>query len=353
MSPFEAAYDVLMTSEADPFESAYDALESEIQDPFEEAYESLSDSAPVSAVQPGAVEGVPAALSQRRESHPLDVDEFLDDIASGNLGANVAHASDGSPIALAEQQLQDELAAEGERKPLRDVARDIGQAVKEVPKGLARGIQQAEGAVGSAIEMGGDWIDAQQRQWKNLFYESPIGQRILEKRKQDYIKEHGFREWSEDKLSATPESVGQKVSDFGRDVHDFWNEAAATGWEKRDPKIYEGEFIENPSVARVVGGVSESAPTMLMAMGLSAAGQPGAGAVLLAGSESLPVYTEAKRMGASEQDAFSYALLTGIGTAALERVGLDAIMGKNPMVDKLVQKMGAKWYAGVLAACRT
>lgn len=215
----------------------------------------------------------------------------------------------------------------------------------EIPKGVARGTEQTLGTVGNAIEAVGDYLSAQQRQFKDLFYRSPIGQRVLERRREKYVKEQGM---PVDKLTEAPQTAGQKTEEFGQFISDYWNEAANTGWEKRDPRIYGGTFLENPSAARLVGGAAESTPTMLAAIGLSAAGQPGAGAALLAGTESLPMYSEAKKMGASEGDAFSYALLSGIGTAALERVGLDAIMGKNKVLQGLIKKMGRNWVAGAV-----
>jgi DNA repair protein RadC len=226
------------------------------------------------------------------------------------------------------------------------IAEDV---LKDTPKqvlpALARGIQQAEGAFGSLIEMGGDYMNRQQRQFKDIFYRSPIGERILEKRRAAFKASGQERV---DTIAETPATLGQEVSEFGQDVSAFWEEAANTGWEKRDERIFGGKFTENPSLARVIGGAVESSPTMLMAMGMSVAGAPGAGAVLLAGSEALPQYSEAKRNGKSEKDAFNYALLSGIGTAALEKVGLDAVMGKNPYVKQLIAKMGEKWVAGAL-----
>lgn len=223
---------------------------------------------------------------------------------------------------------------------------DLKQALPEVPKGFARGYEQANAAVGSGVEGVGDWLDAQGRMWKRLYYESPIGQKVLERRRERYIAEHGSL--PEPSITAAPETLGGKVSDAGQDIYEFWQEAVNTGWERRNPEVYAGTLRENPSITRIVGGASESAPTMLSALALSAAGAPGMGLTLLTASEALPTYTEAKRMGASEGDAFSYALLSGIGTAALERVGINSILGKSPAVNALVEKMGQKWVAGAL-----
>lgn len=222
---------------------------------------------------------------------------------------------------------------------------DLRKAVPEIPKSFARGLQNIEGAVGSAIEASGDYIDTQKRQWNAIFHESPIGKVIAARRRKEAYDNGYVRQ---DTLRAGEKTVGQKVSSFGEDVYDFWREAANTGWEKRDPKVYEGSFMENPSLTRIVGGAGESAPTMIGALALTAGGAPNMGLALLTASETLPIYTEAKRKGASEGDAFSYALLSGIGTAALERVGINSIMGKNPAVNKLIEKMGQNWVAGAL-----
>lgn len=232
-----------------------------------------------------------------------------------------------------------------DRDNIAKTAIDIIGSQQEVRKGVARGAQQTLRAVGSGIEAVGDYIDNVGSNLRQTFYQSPLGERIIEKRRKEFIASGGR---IEDTLRATPKSAGDKISEFGKFVHDFWSEAASTGWEKRDPKVFAGSFTDNPSFSRLAGTTGEAVPTMLGAIGLSYAGMPNAGAVLLAGSEALPVYTEAKEAGASEGDAFSYAMLSGIGTAALERVGLDAITGKNPLIDRLIGKMGRNWVSGAL-----
>ena len=293
----------------------------------------------------------PATIPPRRGRHVPTQKELIemvvgDTVPDGYIKVNKQEPAQGSELAKLWEGLEKQFANETNRTPIRDTLRDVASLPKEVPKALARGVENFEAAVGPAISAVGDYVDVQQAQWNRVFYGSSLGQWVAARKRRKYVKEHGSLPPA--KIQSAPQTVGDRISEFGEEIYDFWNEAANTGWEKRDPEIYGGSFIENPSLTRVVGGASESAPTMVGAMALSASGHPGLGAALLAGSESAPIYIEAKRAGASEADAFSYALLSGVGTAALERVGLDAVMGKNPAIDKVIQKMGAKWYTGAL-----
>ena len=228
-------------------------------------------------------------------------------------------------------QTPEEMAAE-------DAARE---PIKEMlAKPFVRGIERAEASVGNIIEAAGDAM-----QQPGAFIEKVVPMAAPLRKFSEFltaqeIPQPESPEWLKEK--------GRRVEAFGREVSDFWNEMANTGWEAPDPKIFEGGFLENPSAERIVAGAVESLPLMGVALGLSYGGAPNAGAALLAGSEAAPVYREAKDAGVAEGDAFAYAVITGLGTAALERVGLDALTGKSPAVDALIKKMGRNWVAGAI-----
>jgi len=208
---------------------------------------------------------------------------------------------EAAPVALApraESSFWDEdappaQAAAGPRDY--SVTRDVlVDAPKELLKGPARGVQRYLGAHGSAIEMVGDVVGS------------------------------------------------ESMAGFGRGIAEWWNEQASIGIEARDPDI------RLLSVAGVLGGAAESAPTMLGALAWSAAGHPHIGTAMLTASEALPEYSAARNKGVDTPDAVTYTLLSGLGTYFLEKVGLDAITGRNPALRRMVNKLGDSYVAGAL-----
>lgn len=236
-----------------------------------------------------------------------------------------------------------ETPPDGRYNPYKDILVDTP---REAVTGTARGVEHYLGAHGSIIQALGDQLTAIRRNSRALLYspDSPVGKLLIAGR--DLLGMDP--EQRESAIVQRDLEVNEKVARFGRETAKWWENAAATGLEARQPEIYEGSFLENPSVARVIGGAAESGPTMAMALALSAAGAPNLGAGLLAATEVAPEYTRMRELGMAEHEAMFNALIMGIGTYVLEKVGLQTLTGKNAAANKLVERMGKTWYAGAV-----
>ena len=84
----------------------------------------------------------------------------------------------------------------------------------------------------------------------------------------------------------------------------------AEGWIRPDPRVFKGDFWDNPSIKRALGIIAEAVPSLGAAIGTSVVtGQPWAGAAFLGGIEGAPMYHEAKEAEKSEVAACFQDLL--------------------------------------------
>jgi len=90
---------------------------------------------------------------------------------------------------------------------------------------------------------------------------------------------------------------------------------------------YWGTFMENPSWRRAVSALLAGGTSMAVAIPTSLLFGPQAGAAILSAAEAGPIYDEAIAAGKSPREAMNLALAAGIATFALERYGLERVMG--------------------------
>lgn len=134
------------------------------------------------------------------------------------------------------------------------------------------------------------------------------------------------------------------LSTAGRMIQDTTQKEISEGAGRLEGPAFEGTFVENPSVKRAVGIVSEAVPSLAMAVGtggLAAGGLRAAGMAapkaLAVGSgvaagglgvlEGAPQYIEAKEAGKSTGEASAAGAAATIGTALLEYLPISKILG--------------------------
>lgn len=117
------------------------------------------------------------------------------------------------------------------------------------------------------------------------------------------------------------------VSEAGDITSDYWTKAAQTGWEAPDPRVFGGEFLDNPSIKRAVGIVAEAVPSLAAALVAGTIAGPAAGAASLGLLEGAPQYEEAREAGKDIEEASMYGAASTVGTALLEYLPIAKILG--------------------------
>jgi len=120
------------------------------------------------------------------------------------------------------------------------------------------------------------------------------------------------------------ENIGDKISKGGKKLSGFFERAQQELSNTRDPAIYGGSFLENPSFRRAQALVMESIPSLGVAtlIGMST-GNPFAGAAALGfGLEAPDQFLKAREAGASKKKANLIFFATGAGTTILEQLPL-------------------------------
>jgi len=281
--------------------------------------------------------GVDSVLSPQEQSHEQakavfsnrDGIEYSDEMTNARVEAR------GGPDATAQ------VVMEMDKKAL-----SIKEKAIEPIKSLARGVQNLEAVPGHFIEMFGDWVQAQGQQWNRLYWNSSLGKKKASELREEHLQKPLAQRQEEEILKAPDVTRGEKIEKFGKMTSTFWEEAASTGWEKRDPRIYGGTITENFSLTRIFGGVFESLPAMALAAGTGGTFGP----LLLAATEGAPVYTDAKEKGLNPKEAFGYATTSMAGSYILEKIGFDAIFGGDKGLADIAKQTSKEWVAGALLA---
>jgi hypothetical protein len=122
----------------------------------------------------------------------------------------------------------------------------------------------------------------------------------------------------------------KELSKSGKIASKFWREAAQTGWEAPDPRIWSDTFWNNPSFKRAFGTIGQAAPSYAVAILASVmTGSPAWGAVSLAGLEAAPMREEALEKGSSQSKANLLAASAGIGIGLLEYIPLSRLLKRR------------------------
>jgi len=127
----------------------------------------------------------------------------------------------------------------------------------------------------------------------------------------------------------------ETISEIGKESSDYWKKATQEGWEKADEDVFQGTFMENPSIKRATGLFGEGSVYLagalatgglLLAGGAAPAVAAAIPAVGFGGLEAGQTYEEAREKGKSVGEASAYGVAAGVTTTALETIGIGKIL---------------------------
>lgn len=129
-------------------------------------------------------------------------------------------------------------------------------------------------------------------------------------------------------------TIGQGMSEIGKNAFEFYKERGENGIEAPDPEVFRGAFMSNPSVTRLVAGIIENVPLVAATAALSA-GTGGAAPLALFGSMAAgESFESAKEQGSDTQKASLVGVASGIGNMVLMSLPLEkyiAALGKGAL----------------------
>ncbi|MDD5538894.1 MAG: hypothetical protein PHF12_08025, partial [Candidatus Omnitrophica bacterium] len=141
----------------------------------------------------------------------------------------------------------------------------------------------------------------------------------------------------------------EPMARVGKEASQYWGKAQQEGTFAPDKGLYRGTFMQNPSVKRAVGIVSEALPSLGAALvtggaGL-AAGLSRVAAGWLAGSalgllEGAPQYEEAREAGKSVGEASLVGAASTAGTAILESLAIGKFLKLGKQAERVGKKAG-------------
>jgi len=218
----------------------------------------------------------------------------------------------------------------------------------ETGKGLVRGLYNIKALPGDIISIGADTLENLRRNIRRNFYDprSATGRAQVAIRKLRGIE----APTPKSEIVATPRSKVAELAEEGRAYAEYTRYLKETGAFAADPEVFEKTFMENPSIARLLGGTAESVPPMALGLGAKTKLGRNIATAIMTATESLPEYQQMKDSGMSQNDALSNALAQAVGTFYLERVGLEGVALNNPIMRKISKKFGARWLVGTAIA---
>lgn len=128
------------------------------------------------------------------------------------------------------------------------------------------------------------------------------------------------------------------ISTAGKTASEYWNDAQTKGIAAPHPALYKGSFIDNPSLKRAVGIISEAVPSLAAALvtggaataaGLSEVAASALAATSLGLLEGAPQYEESRETGKGVAESTLYGTLSTAGTSLLEFLPISHILGRS------------------------
>ena len=205
-------------------------------------------------------------------------------------------------------------------KPVEKVF-DAGNFVMEaITKPIARGIQQvpamAENVVQSTLDNVRGLASRELAKQGAVFGIS----------KEEFERRTPEQQERINKANQVVEKTNKLIQQSER-LQQQWIDSAQQGWEAADQKIFQGNFMENPSWTRAIAMGFESAPLLLMAGAVTAATKsPLAGAAAIGGLQAAEEQVAARKAGKSLKNANTIMLVDAIALSALESIPLTGFM---------------------------
>lgn len=120
------------------------------------------------------------------------------------------------------------------------------------------------------------------------------------------------------------QSVGDRLSKFGAENSEFWQNVQQKSFFAPDPTLFRGTFMQNPSWTRGAALIAEAVPSLGAAAAITIATRsPTAGAAMLGTTEAAGQYKEAKGAGAGQGKANVVFATSAIGNTLLEKIPLE------------------------------
>ena len=177
----------------------------------------------------------------------------------------------------------------------------------EVGKAAVRGtFELGKNLTAEPLKMYGDWV----RDKRDVS--------MLSKEEADKVKMNNF--------------TADSFSKVGGYIEKLWDWGLKAEWLKEDEKIFAGDFVNNPSITRVLSLGTSAIPSLAFGGGIAKITKsPTLAAVMLSGADSTDIYWGAREAGKSQNEALGLFAAGTVGTAVFEKYGLDTIYDKKIM----------------------
>lgn len=130
---------------------------------------------------------------------------------------------------------------------------------------------------------------------------------------------------------------------LGESIEKLWDLGLNAEWLKQDEEIFEGSFVENPSMTRALSLVASAAPSIGWLGGLAKLTKSTTlASVMLAGADADDIYFEARKAGASQNKALGLFAVGTAGTAAFDKYGFEQLFSQKvtaPLAKRVVNSM--------------
>ena len=130
---------------------------------------------------------------------------------------------------------------------------------------------------------------------------------------------------------------------LGESIEKLWDLGLNAEWLKQDEEIFEGSFVENPSMTRALSLGASAAPSIGWLGGLAKLTRSTTlASVMLAGADADDIYFEAREAGASQNKALGLFAVGTAGTAAFDKYGFERMFSQKvtaPLAKKVVNSM--------------
>lgn len=130
---------------------------------------------------------------------------------------------------------------------------------------------------------------------------------------------------------------------LGESIEKLWDLGLNAEWLKQDEEIFEGSFVENPSMTRALSLGASAAPSIGWLGGLAKLTRSTTlASVMLAGADADDIYFEAREAGASQNKALGLFAVGTAGTAAFDKYGFERMFSQKvtaPLAKRVVNSM--------------
>jgi hypothetical protein len=197
----------------------------------------------------------------------------------------------------------------------------IGQS--QQAKGVAQGfLGVAKSTSGLAVVAGENLKETPEAGIANPFMAMASKMFLTEERKAE-LKELGY----EDPVLRQIESLGDRLVEFGDAGSKFFGDLQQHESIKLDPKIFAGDFLDNPSWTRATTVIAQAIPSLAAAFAVSAStGNPLLGASYLGLIDAESTYDQARKAGLPQSKRNALFAANAAGSTALEYIPLKGML---------------------------